>query len=169
MDGGVLWRKRNLRPERTEKSSLPKSSLPMPAEFAEMGKQRIEGFVNAQTELLEKLQESNRQWFDRMQSEANLASEFASKLTAARSIPDAMTACQEWASRRFKMMAEDREHLLSDCQKFTRDGCAPSLERLAVEKLWRQHIVQQGRREPFVSIRSLRMRLRRAIDLVAWP
>ena len=96
--------------------------LPMPVEFAEMSKQRIEDFVNAQTELLEKLQESNRQWFDRMQSEANLASEFASKLTAARSIPDAMTACQEWANRRFKMMAEDREHLLSDCQKFTETG-----------------------------------------------
>lgn len=87
-----------------------------------MGKRRIEDFVNAQTDLLEKLQASNRQWFDRMQSEANLASEFASKLTAARSIPDAMTACQEWANRRFEMMAEDREHMLSDCQKFTETG-----------------------------------------------
>jgi len=94
----------------------------MPAEFAPIVKERIEDFVNAQTELLEKLQESNRQWFDRMQSEANLTSEFASKLTAARSIPDAMTACQEWANRRFEMMAEDREHLLSDCQKFTETG-----------------------------------------------
>jgi hypothetical protein len=89
--------------ERTKKSSLlEKSSLPVPSEFAAMGKRRIEDFVNAQTDLLEKLQASNRQWFDRMQSEANLASEFASKLTAARSIPDAMTACQEWANRRFE-------------------------------------------------------------------
>ncbi len=105
------------RSERTEKSSLP-----MPAEFAPIVKERIEDFVNAQTELLEKLQELNRQWFDRMQSEANLTFEFASKLTAARSIPDAMTACQEWANRRVEMMAEDREHLLSDCQKFTETG-----------------------------------------------
>ena len=90
----------------------------MPTEFAEMGKKRVEEFVNTQTELLEKLQEMNRQWFDRAQSEANLASEFTSKLTAARSIPEAMAAYQEWTSRRFEMMAEDGKHLLADTQKF---------------------------------------------------
>jgi hypothetical protein len=97
-----------------EKSSSPNL---MPAEFAEMGKRRVEEFVHTQTELVEKLQEMNRQWFDRAQSEANLASELASKLTAARSIPDAMAAYQEWASRRFEMMAEDGKHLLADTQK----------------------------------------------------
>ena len=99
-----------------EKSSSPNL---MPAEFAEMGKRRVEEFVHTQTELVEKLQEMNRQWFDRAQSEANLASELASKLTAARSIPDAMAAYQEWASRRFEMMAEDGKHLLADTQKLT--------------------------------------------------
>ena len=99
-----------------EKSSSPNL---LPAEFAEMGKKRVDEFVNAQTELVEKLQEMNRQWFDRAQSEANLASELASKLTAARSIPDAMAAYQEWASRRFEMMAEDGKHLLADTQKLT--------------------------------------------------
>ena len=43
-----------------------------------------------QGELLDKLQETNRQWFDRAQLETNLASEFASELTAARSLPEAM-------------------------------------------------------------------------------
>jgi hypothetical protein len=62
-----------------------------------MGKKRIDEFVKMQAELLDKLQETNRQWLDRAQSEANLASEFASKLAAARSIPDAMTAFQEWS------------------------------------------------------------------------
>ncbi|MGB7100885.1 MAG: phasin family protein [Xanthobacteraceae bacterium] len=101
--------------ERAEKSSLPN---PMSTEFAEMGKKRIEEFVNMQTELLNEFQETNRQWFDRAQSEANLASEFVSKLTAARSIPEAMETCQEWTSRRFEMMAEDGKHLLADTQKF---------------------------------------------------
>ena len=99
-----------------EKSSSPNL---MPAEFAEMGKRRVEEFVHTQTELVEKLQEMNRQWFDRAQSEANLASELASKLTAARSIPDVMAAYQEWASRRFEMMAEDGKHLLADTPKLT--------------------------------------------------
>ena len=81
--------------ERTEKSNL------VLAEFAPIVKKRMEELANAQSELLNELQETNRQWFARMQSEADLASEFSSKLTAARSIPDAMTACQEWTSRRF--------------------------------------------------------------------
>jgi hypothetical protein len=94
----------------------------MPAEFAAMTKKRIEDFVNAQSELLDKFQETNREWLDRLQSEATLASEFASKLTAARSIPDAMTACQDWTSRRFEMMAEDGKHVLADSQKFMEVG-----------------------------------------------
>jgi hypothetical protein len=32
----------------------------------------------------------------------------------ARYIPDAMTACQDLASRPFEMMAEDRDHLFAD-------------------------------------------------------
>jgi hypothetical protein len=105
--------------ERTEKSSF--ADL-MPAELAATAKKRVEDFVNAQTELFEKLQESNRRWLERVGSEVNLASEFASKLTAGRSIPDAMTAYQEWATRRFEMMAEDSKQLLSDCQNFTEVG-----------------------------------------------
>ena len=69
-------------------------------------KKGMDEFATAQSELVAKLQESNRQWLDRFQAEATLTSELASKLTAARSIPDAMTACQEWGSRRFEMMAE---------------------------------------------------------------
>jgi len=103
--------------ERTEKSLFAN-----PTELAALGKQRLENFVNTQTELLDKIQETNRQWFDRIQSEADLASDFGSKLTAARSIPHAMIACQEWAARRFEMVAEDRRHLLTDCQMFTEAG-----------------------------------------------
>jgi hypothetical protein len=94
----------------------------LPTEFGEMGKKRIEDFINAQSELLDKLQEINKHWIDRMQSEATLTSEFASKLTAARSVPDAMTACQEWTSRRLELMAEDGQHLLADTRKLMETG-----------------------------------------------
>lgn len=76
--------------ERTEKSALPNL---IAAEFAATGKKYFELFAKAQTELFDKLADTNRQWLDRMQVEANSVSEFASKLTASRSIPDAMTAC----------------------------------------------------------------------------
>ncbi len=105
--------------ERQDKSTSPNL---VPAQFAAMGKKRIDALMSMQTEFIDELQETNRQWFERAQSEANLVSDFAKKLTAARSIPDAMAACQEWTSRRFEMMAEDGKHLFADAQKFTETG-----------------------------------------------
>ena len=105
--------------ERSGKSS-PLNAMPI--ELAELSKKRIEEFVNMQSELLDKWQATNRQWLDRAQQEANLASEFAAKLTATRSIPEAMAICQEWASRRFAMLAEDGKRLLADSQDFMAAG-----------------------------------------------
>lgn len=101
-----------------------KSSPPnlIPPEFVAMGKKQFEGFTKLQTELFKKLSETNRSWLERMQSEANLASEFATKLTAARSIPETATVYQELASRRLEMAAEDAKHLLADSQKFMETG-----------------------------------------------
>lgn len=90
----------------------------VPTDFAKMAKTHAADFADAQTELFGKLQEANKQWLDRMQVEAKLASEFASRLAAAGSIPNAMTTCQKWTSQWVKMMSEDQRHLLADCQKF---------------------------------------------------
>ena len=88
------------------------------ADFAVTAKRQIEAITKAQSEALDNFQEMNQQWLDRIQAEASLASELASKLTAARSVPDAITAYQNWGSRRFEMMAEDTKHLWDDTQKF---------------------------------------------------
>ncbi len=100
-----------------EKSTLPNL---MSAEFAASGKKRIAEFGKAQTEFVDKLQELNRQWFERMRSEATLASEFAAQLTAARSIPEVATAYQEWANRHMEMAAEDP--VFADSQKLVEAG-----------------------------------------------
>ena len=71
-----------------------------------------------QTEFLDEFQETNRHWLDRIQSEANLASEFASKLSATRSMPDAMAVSRDWATQYFSMLAEDGKHLADDTRKF---------------------------------------------------
>jgi hypothetical protein len=89
----------------------------MPTDLAAMSKKRIEDVVNAQAELFEELQGSNKQWIYRMQLEANLASDLASKLTSARWFPETLTACQEWGSRHLEMMAEDGKHVFADAQK----------------------------------------------------
>jgi hypothetical protein len=91
-------------------------------EFAALGKKRIGEFIRVQTELLDEIQEANRHWLDRIQSEANLASEYASKLTSSRSIPDAMAASRDWASRYFAMLAEDGQHLADDTRRFIETG-----------------------------------------------
>jgi hypothetical protein len=54
------------------------------ADFTANAKKRMKGFANAQAELFQNWQETNRQWLERVQVESNLASEFASKLTASR-------------------------------------------------------------------------------------
>jgi hypothetical protein len=97
-------------------------AIPIVAEFAAMGKKRIEDFVDVQTELLDELQETNRHWFDRMQSEANLASEFAAKFTHAHSIPDVIVVCQQWTARHFEMTVEDGKHAVADAQKIMKTG-----------------------------------------------
>ena len=92
------------------------------ADFAVTAKKQIEAITKAQGEALDNFQEINQQWLDRIQTEASLASELASKLSAARSIPEAVTAYQTWGSRRFEMMAEDTKHWWDDTQKFMQAG-----------------------------------------------
>jgi hypothetical protein len=94
----------------------------IPPQFAAMGKKRLEDFVAMQAEQMEKLQEMNRSWLERMQSEATLASEFAAKLTAARSVPEVAAAYQEWATRQMEMAAEDGKRIFADAQKLAETG-----------------------------------------------
>lgn len=105
--------------DEAEKSS--QSSL-IPPGFAAMGKKRLEELVGIQTEQWEKVQEVNRHWIDRMQSEATLTSEFVAKVTAARSIPEVGTAYQEWASQHMVMAAEDAKRIFADGQKLAETG-----------------------------------------------
>ncbi|HEY2534659.1 MAG TPA: hypothetical protein VGJ20_43260 [Xanthobacteraceae bacterium] len=107
----------------SSKEPAAKSSLSYPfafgfVEFTGLGSKRIATFAGIQMELFNQLQASNRRWFNRVQSDANLASEFASKLTAAHSLPEAMTACQQWSDRRLKLMAEVGQDLIADAQRF---------------------------------------------------
>jgi hypothetical protein len=92
-------------------------SKQMTAEPAAIGKQHFEDFVSVQAELLNQLRELNEVWLDRLRSEVHLASEFTAQLTEARSIPDAMSASQEWNRRRLQMMAEDGQQLATVIQK----------------------------------------------------
>jgi uncharacterized protein with PIN domain len=108
--------------ERTEElAAMPIPNL-VPAEFAEIGKQRVETMMKLQQELFDRFAEFTQAWFTRAKSEANLASEFVTKLTAARSVPETATACQECMDKRMEMLAEDGRRLFDDSQKFLHLG-----------------------------------------------
>ncbi len=111
--------KKESQADKAQKSVLPNL---IPPEFAAMGKERLQQFTALQSELFTMLQELNQHWLDRMQSEAALASEFATKLSAAHSIPETATVCQEWAAKRMEMAAEDAKRLIADGQKFAETG-----------------------------------------------
>ena len=102
-------------PARAEKLS---SLNGVPPVIAAIANKRFEELAEVQSELLEEIREANQNWLDRIQSEAALASEFTSKLTASHSIADKTTACQEWAKRRIELFTEDGQRVMTNSQKF---------------------------------------------------
>lgn len=108
-----------------QSEKAPPPSL-IPKKFSAVGKENNEDIGDAKIAFLDQLRVTNRQWFDRMQSEADLASELASKLTAARSITEAMRACEQWTTRQFEVMAEDlanAQNLIETGVRLLSDGC----------------------------------------------
>jgi hypothetical protein len=63
--------------------------------------------IDVQKEFIDAIEEVNREWGARVKAEQDLATEFAGKLTAARSIPETAGIWQEWMSRRMELFAED--------------------------------------------------------------
>ena len=83
---------------------------------SEGGIAQAERLGRFQAELFEKIQEVNRHWLERAQLEAALAAEFAAKIAAAPSFPNAATVYQEWASRQLKLAAQDASYAISTGQ-----------------------------------------------------
>jgi hypothetical protein len=92
------------------------------SDLAEATKTRMENLATIQLQLLEDAQEASREWVDRVQAEAGMASVFASRLTAARSIPDAIAAYQEWGAQQLLLVAQDAKHWMDKTQKFIQVG-----------------------------------------------
>jgi hypothetical protein len=83
----------------------------------EMGQQRTETMLAMQKELLGAYEEARRAWLARVQSEVELWTGLAQKLTATRSVPEAVAAYQGCVAQRMKMAAEDAQRIAEECQK----------------------------------------------------
>ena len=84
-----------------------------------LGQERAEAAAALQKELLEAYEQASRAWLARVQSEVALWSELATKLTATRSVPEALEAYTKCVSKRMQMTAEDGQRLFNDCQQIT--------------------------------------------------
>ena len=70
------------------------------------------------SEFFNALQEMSRDWMGRATAEVELSLKLSKKLTDAHSVPDAITAYQEWLSEEMNARAEDARLLMSNGQKF---------------------------------------------------
>jgi Phasin protein len=94
----------------------------IPAHFGEAAKKQFDDLTYVQAELFQQAQEANKQWLNRVQTEANLSAEFVSNLSAARSIPEVVTVFQHWGARRLEIMVDDSKHLMGNAQKLMQTG-----------------------------------------------
>lgn len=100
--------------ERRSESAQPAEAA---AEVAAEGRRRLEDFTEARTEIWDCLQDANRVLMERMQQEAALTAELASKLTASRSFTETASVLQNWTSKHIEMTTEDTRRLFSDAQQ----------------------------------------------------
>ncbi|MBI1981684.1 MAG: hypothetical protein HYS63_09075 [Methylocystis sp.] len=100
--------------ERRNDSADPNGAA---AEVAAESRLRLEDFTQTRNEIWDRLQDANRIWLERMQQEAALTAEFASKLTASRSFSETATVLQDWTSKHIEMTTEDARRVFSDAQQ----------------------------------------------------
>src|SRR6476619_6254763 len=82
----------------------------------EMG-ERTEAILTMQKELLSAYEKASHAWLARVKSEVELWTGLAQKLTATRSVPEAVAAYQECVTERMKMAAEDGQRIAEECHK----------------------------------------------------
>lgn len=103
---------------RSEKSSTSATSPP----FGEIGARTVSAGLRLQAEMLGVLAEIGRDWLTRATSEAELALRLPNRLTAARSLPAAFSAYQEWLREWMNLCGEDSRRFISDGGKIIDAG-----------------------------------------------
>jgi hypothetical protein len=101
----------------TRTATLDGGILAIRAEIGELGTRSVKASLRVQTEMFDAFQAIGREWMDRAAAEAELALNLPNRLTCARSMPDAISAYQEWLTEWLALCGEDGRHLISDGQK----------------------------------------------------
>lgn len=110
------------RTERSRSEKATAAAAAMSSAFGETGVKGVAAGLRVQTEMLSLLSEIGQEWFARATSEAELAFKLPNKLTAARSVPDAISAYQEWLGEWMSMRGEDSRRLIANGQRIVETG-----------------------------------------------
>jgi len=111
-----------------ERTEIPQAGLsapfdkPDPSDMREFGINSIKAGLHMQREVFDALEDIGRGWLARATSEAELAFNLPARLTATLSIPDALSAYQEWLSEWMNMCGEDTRRLLANSGKVINAG-----------------------------------------------
>jgi predicted phage tail protein len=93
------------------------SAKQVQAELSKLGEAQTDAMLQVQKELLATYEQISRAWLERVKAEADLWSELANKMSAVRSLPDALGAYQQGVAQRVQMAADDGRRLFEDTQK----------------------------------------------------
>jgi sugar-specific transcriptional regulator TrmB len=97
---------------------LTKASKTVEKQIAQTEKKIGDATLQAQNEFLKTLEEMNREVMSRMAAEVERGVKLSTKLSAARSLPDAAAAYQEWMSEEMNARSEDARRFMDNSQKF---------------------------------------------------
>jgi phasin protein len=99
-------------------STDPVGSKSTRADFRETENKTRNAAFQVQSEVFNALQEMSREWMECAKAEVEFGLKLSTKLTAARSVPDAIAAYQEWLNEEIGARAEDARRSMSNGQKF---------------------------------------------------
>jgi hypothetical protein len=85
--------------------------------FGEMGVGNVKAALRLQTEIFDVLHDISRNWVARATSEAEFAFRLPNKLTAAQTVPDALSAYHGWLNEWMNMCSEDSRRFIADSQR----------------------------------------------------
>jgi hypothetical protein len=85
--------------------------------FGEVGVGNVKAALRLQTEMFDVLHDIGRNWVARATSEAEFAFGLPNKLTAAQTVPDALSAYHEWLNEWMNMCSEDSRRFIADSQR----------------------------------------------------
>jgi hypothetical protein len=88
-------------------------------DFPALAQKRFDSFVANQNALLQELNTLRQHWADAAEAQLNATTELMNKLTSTRTLPNLVAACQDCASKRGSLMADDGKLLLNDYQRCT--------------------------------------------------